>query len=185
MISKSSYQIISEDLQELTPIIIKLPFPFMNNAITLKDQVKELFKQLKRTFVRNNREEALLNAFYIGQISEVLADNLTERAICRSVLTPYYQKNIESSSDLTNAQLLEEKIDTLGEVEYDVFNKINNKEDCGIKIVSSENESLVDYNDIDKKNNIGDRNKDNDIPSKVNKVAFYMAYNIIPDTLKL
>lgn len=94
MTSESSYQIISEDLQELTPIIIKLPPPFTNNAITLKDQVKELFKQMKRAFARNNREEALLNAFYIGQISEVLADTPTERAICRSVLTPYYQKVI-------------------------------------------------------------------------------------------
>ncbi|RIA88386.1 hypothetical protein C1645_826452 [Glomus cerebriforme] len=43
-----------EDLQELTSIIIKLSPSFMNNAITLKDQVKELFKQLKRVFARNN-----------------------------------------------------------------------------------------------------------------------------------
>ncbi|CAG8723892.1 35659_t:CDS:2 [Gigaspora margarita] len=51
---------------------------------------------------------------------------------------------------------------------------------CGTKIVSSEDEP-----DTDEENNVDDRDEYDDTPPKVDKVAFRMAYEAIPDTSKL
>ncbi|CAI2192803.1 19295_t:CDS:10, partial [Funneliformis geosporum] len=51
---------------------------------------------------------------------------------------------------------------------------------CGTKIVSSEDES-----DTDEENDTGDKDEEDDTPPKVDKVAFRMAYEAIPDDSKL
>ncbi|CAI2191189.1 5609_t:CDS:10 [Funneliformis geosporum] len=57
---------------------------------------------------------------------------------------------------------------------------------CGTKIVSSEDdESSLDYDETDEENVVDDVDEDEDTPPKVDKVAFWMAYDAIPETSKL
>ena len=56
---------------------------------------------------------------------------------------------------------------------------------CRTKILSSEDESSLDYDDTDEENDTCDRVEEDDTPPKVNKVAFHVSYDAILDTLKL
>src|SRR5215469_14785257 len=56
------------------------------------NQVVYLLKQLRRAKSMKNRRETLINAWYIGEVIETKAKDLTERTLCLKKLSPYYQK---------------------------------------------------------------------------------------------
>ncbi|CAI2184769.1 8552_t:CDS:2 [Funneliformis geosporum] len=56
---------------------------------------------------------------------------------------------------------------------------------CGTNIVSSEDEPSLDYDDAGEENDTSDRDEEDDTPPKVDKVAYRLAYDAIPDTSKL
>ncbi|RIA80564.1 hypothetical protein C1645_745154 [Glomus cerebriforme] len=88
----TTFQLILEDLNEITPITSILPLIQYEQNLDPVKKIKILFRQLRRAKSLNNKLDQLYYAYRIGEIVETQTETPIQRTLCISVLTEYYKK---------------------------------------------------------------------------------------------
>src|SRR5215211_7163940 len=85
----SYYNRILKDLQRVTPVNpIIIPDPY-DPTLSIKENVEREYHRLLRSIRSRNRIISLVNAYYLGKITETYA-NTVERSVAKKILTRHY-----------------------------------------------------------------------------------------------
>src|SRR5579864_9844041 len=84
------YQIIRQDLEEEGRVNLILP-PYDQN-VRFEQKIDSTFKAMRRAIRIGNRILALVNAFYLGQCIEMLAETPIERTLYRTKIPEHYRR---------------------------------------------------------------------------------------------